>query len=410
VLVAVLVLWLSGAVLLPAASHAASQARVTPITDPTHLPRLRFEDLKYVGAFRLPAIEINGDSFSGGGGPLAYHPGRGSLYVGTRPGKVAEITVPPPVNSADVAALPFAEILQPFFDPTEGRMKEVGDEAGLGGLLVYQKQLYGSGMIYYDANNTQRVSHFWRSLDLKASGTSPIQRVGEEGKSGFVAGYMALVPPEWQTRLGGPAITGQCCVAIISRTSWGPAAFAWNPADLTRGRAANAIPLVYYDSAHHTLGRHDASNPTFGGTTLVAGVALISGTRTALFIGSNGRGPFCYGNGTGDRSLADSIGPDGARYCYDPSSSDKGQHAYPYHYQMWAYDLTDWAAVRSGRKDPWEPEPYGVWTFELPTPEATTRISGVAYDSERRRLFIAQRLADRDGYAYRAVLHVYQTP
>jgi hypothetical protein len=142
----------------------------------------------------------------------------------------------------------------------------------------------------------------------------------------------------------------------------------------------------------------------------MGGLALIDGTRTALFVGRNGTGSFCYGEGTADQSLANTTSPNGDRYCYDPSNSDKGQHAYPYRYQIWAYDMNDWAAVRAGQRDPWEVKPYGVWPFELPTPEAGTRIGGVAYDAARRYLFISQLGADRDGYAYRALIHVFYIP
>jgi hypothetical protein len=408
---AILAAGLLPAVTLPIVSHAATQKRVAPITDPTHLPRIAaFTDLKYAGAFRLPAGEVNGDSFSFGGGPLAFNAAENTLFVGARGGKVAEITIPAPVASAHIDALPFAEIVQPFADPAEGRMSEIGGDANLAGLLVFGGRLYGTGSIYYDANNAQAVSHFSRPLRLGTKGAGPMRRVGENGKLGFVAGYMATVPPEWQTRLGGPAITGQCCIPIISRTSWGPAAFAFDPAELGRGEAVDAAPLLYYDSHHPTLGPYEGSSATFGGTSMVSGLALIAGTRTALFVGSNGTGPFCYGNGTGDQSLANTAGPDGTRYCYDPSTSDKSQHAYPYRYQMWAYDLNDWASVRAGRKEPWEVKPYDVWPFEFPVLVPQTRIAGVAYDPGRRRLFISQFQADRDGFAYRALIHVFHTP
>jgi hypothetical protein len=289
-------------------------------------------------------------------------------------------------------------------------MKDAGPDAGLSGLLVFEQRLYGTGVRFYDATNEQSVSHFTRPLALNTSGATPMRRVWREARTGFVAGYLAAVPPEWQSRLGGPAITGQCCVPIITRTSWGPAAFAWNPADLFSQRDVDAIPLIYYDSEHPTLGVFEGSSRTFGGTTQVAGVALISGTRTALFAGSNGTGLFCYGNGTTDKSREGTIDPDGGRYCYDPANGDKGPHAYPYQYQWWAYDLNELAQVRAGRVDPWEVKPYAVSSFTLPTPEASTRIAGVAYDAEGRRLFISQRLADRDGYAFRAIVHVFRTP
>ena len=394
----------------PSAIQIDPVERVAPITDPTSLRRLAFEDLKYEGAFRLPAVELNGDSFSAAGGPIAFNPAKKTLFVGSRPGRVAEVTVPTPVNTGDIAAMPFAEIVQPFFDPSEGQMSEVASDANLAGLLVYGSKLYGTGLSYYDANNIQSISHFSRSLQLSARSAGKIQRVGEKGRSGYVAGYMAIVPPEWQSALGGPAITGQCCVPIISRTSWGPAAFAWDPADLDSKSKVDVIPLVYYDSDHPTLGQFDRSSPSFGGTTLVAGVAIVPGTRTAVFVGSNGVGELCYGNGTADRALVNTVGTDGAKFCYDPTSSDKGQHAFPYRYQMWAYDLGDWAAVRAGKREPWEVKPYAIWPFELPVSEPGTRIIGVAFDAGAQRLFISQRHADRDGYAYRALIHVFKTP
>ena len=332
------------------------------------------------------------------------------MFVGSRLGRVAEVTIPTPVNSADVAALPFAEFVQPFADPSDGQMSTVGDGANLAGLLVLGKRLYGTGLIYYDANNTQTISHFSRSLSLSQPGAGKIKSVGDKGRSGYVAGYMAPIPPEWQSALGGPAITGQCCVPIISRTSWGPAAFAWDPSDLDSRDRVEAIPLVYYDGAHHTLGDFDASGSVFGATTLVAGAAIVGGTRTALFFGSNGIGELCYGNGTADRSLVNTVGSDGAKYCYDPTASDKGQHAFPYRYQIWAYDLNDLAAVRAGKRQPWDIKPYGVWGFELPVAEPTTRLLGVTYDAAQHRLFVSQRYADRDGFSYRALIHVFQLP
>lgn len=394
---------------LPVLSQATG--RIRPITDPMSLRRLEFADLEYAGAFRLPAGDGNGDNFSAAGGPLAFNPARRSLFAGARSGRVAEVTVPAAATRESIADLPMAEYLQPFVDPTEGRISEVAtDGAALAGLLVHDGRLYGTAVIYYDASNTQSVSHFSRPLTLAERGASAMRRLGERGRTGLVAGYLALVPPEWQSRLGGPALTGQCCVPIVSRTSWGPAAFSWAPAALERSGDVAANPLVYYTAAHPTLGLWDGSNPTYGGTIQMGGLAVIAGTRTALFIGRNGLGPFCYGNGTGDQALANTTGRDGERYCYDPTNSDKGQHAYPYRYQMWAYDLNDWAAVRAGTREPWSVKPYGVWPFELPFPEPGVRIGGVAYDAAGQRLFVSQMHADRDGFAYRPLIHVFHIP
>ena len=53
----------------------------------------------------------------------------------------------------------------------------------------------------------------------------------------------------------------------------------------------------------------------------MGGMAMIAGTRTVLYFGRNGIGANCYGNGTSDQSLDGTIGPDGAHWCYDPTSS-----------------------------------------------------------------------------------------
>src|SRR6185436_19245947 len=131
------------------------------------LPRLEPNDLQYVGGFRLPATSANGVDFSFGGEPMAFNPAGNSLFVGSYHGALAEVSIPTPVNSSDVNALPFAKLLQPFADPTEGHLSEISTSGVTSsGLLVYGNRLYGTASIFYDANNTQTVSHYSRSLQL----------------------------------------------------------------------------------------------------------------------------------------------------------------------------------------------------------------------------------------------------
>jgi len=384
--------------------------RIEPILPPDQPPsqRLTFDDLVYQGAFRVPADD-NGGSFSYGGQTLAYNPATNTLLVGSRHGTVAEVTIPAPVKGTSLEALPTAAYVQPFRDPADGHIRDIGEEGvSLNGLLIQDGRLYGTGLIYYDAAHTQRLTHFSRSLDLSRPEVQRIYEVGEKGKAGFVAGYMASVPPEWRSALGGTAVTGQCCIPIVSRTSWGPSLFSWNPADLGRRDPVPVTPLLYYTQQHATLGSWEGSNGSYGGTTEMAGVAIINGTRTVLFAGRNGLGPFCYGEGTSDARKATEPGPNGEKYCFDPTSSDKGQHAYPYRLQFWAYDVTDLAAVRAGDKEPWDVVPYGVWPFELPSlGQPQPRLGRLTYDAAGRRLFLTQLFAERDEYAYRPLIHVY---
>lgn len=394
-----------GAVAITSAMIAAPSAQSG---DPTTQPRLAATSLTYMGGFRLPSTSANGDSFSFGGRQLTYNPISNSLFVGSRIGRVAEVNIPGYVNSSDPAAMPQSTYLQSFTDPTEGHLAELGtDGPALDGLLVYNNTLYGTASVYYDALNQQRVSHYSHSLQLNEPSFSGFRSVWDPAKTGFVSGAMSLIPGEWQALLGGPAATGQCCIPIVTRTSFGPAAFAFDPAQIGPATAP-AVPLLYYPADHTTLGAWDAQNETYGSTTMMGGMAIIAGTRTALYLGRNGMGPNCYGNGTSDQSLVGTIAPDGAHYCYDPTSNDKGSHAYPYRYQIWAYDLNDFAAVKAGTKQPWEVTPYGVWPLELPTLEPSMHLGGVGYDPVRQLLYVSQMYADKDGYAYRPIVHVLQ--
>ncbi len=384
--------------------------RIEPIHPPPQRSsgRLRFDDLVYEGAFRVPE-QSNGESFSYGGQTIAYNPLSGTLFAGSLRSKVAELSIPSPVKSTRVEDLPVASVVQPFRDPADGRLRDIANDGViLDGLLVHDGRLYGTGLIYYDAANSQRVSHFSRSLDLARPDVTRMHQVGETGKAGFVAGYMATVPPEWREALGGPAVTGQCCISIISRTSFGPGLFAWNPADLGRRDPLPATPLLYYPQQHPTLGRWDGTSDTYGGTTDVAGVAMIGGTTTVLFAGRNGTGAYCYGQGTADARKANERGPNGEKYCYDPTSTDKGQHAFPYRLQFWAYDVNDLAAVRAGDRNPWDVRPYAVWPFELPPfGDPFPRLGAISYDATHRRLFMTQLFGEKDGYARRPIFHVF---
>ena len=379
--------------------------------DPSRMSLVQLNDLKYLGAFRLPTETVNGSNFTTGGRAMAFNPATDSLYISGEHDKVAEVTIPVPLQSSVVNDLPYATLLQPFADPAEGHIAADMQGAGLTGLMVYGNRLYGTANIWYDANNTQRVSHFSRSLRLNQPSFSGWSPVWQADRSGYVSGFMATVPSEWQTKLGGPALTGQCCVSIVSRTSNGPAAFAFDPAGVGKS-LVRASPLVYYTIApgQDTLGPWEGSNPTYGATTYIRGMAVIAGTRTVLYFGNNGMGAYCYGNGTADQSLAGTVGADGARSCYDPTESGKGQHAYPYRYQVWAYDLNDLAAVKAGTKQPWEVRPYDVWPLTLPTPAARVSLGGVAYDAVRQIVYVAQLSADNDNrvIAEAPIIHAFR--
>ena len=233
--------------------------------DPLTLPRLSFSDFTYLGGFRMPRANAGNDSFSYGGQHLAYNPVRNSLFGSSLHSNVAEVTIPAPVNTADVNQMPYATYLQGFSDPSEGHFREIeqGGPNGaiMGGLLVHGNRLFATGSIYYDAQNSQVVSHFSHSTDLSEPSYLGMSQVWETGKAGYVGGYMTNIPSEWQALLGGPALTGQCCIPIVGRTSYGPAAFGFNPSAIGNNTSVPASPLLYYPSNHTTLGPWETAWP-----------------------------------------------------------------------------------------------------------------------------------------------------
>jgi hypothetical protein len=374
---------------------------------------LKQSALIYEGAFRLPRGRWGNtkvsDGFSFGGSALAYNPNNDSLFIVGHDHQqmIAEISIPSVVNSSEVNRLSTAKVLQPFSDPTERKMAQLTTGSGvkIGGLMIYIGKLYLTAYDYYDGGGKQILSHFVRPMDLSDRGHVLGPFAVGNMKAGFVDGWMIPIPPYWQTSLGAPAITGNCCLNIISRTSFGPSAFGFNPVDLGKVNPTPAVPLVYYPAKHTTLGPWSAESSNFNGTTVIRGAVFPEGTSSILYFGRQGLGPWCYGPGTNKQTLAGTRAKSGQNYCYDPTSNATGPHAPPYAYQVWAYNAADFLMVRKGIKQPWEVVPYAVWNFDLPFQNAGRMLGGVAYDPATQRIFLVQNHAERAGMP---MIHVWK--
>jgi hypothetical protein len=376
----------------------------------------------YQGAFRLPGGSDD-SNFVFGGQALAYNPANNSLFVeaaAINPQVVGEVTIPATlVNSATLSSLTVATVLQTPTDPTEGHLtgSQTGGSvpAGLAGLLVNNGQLYGAAGIYYDANNELSSSHYSRSTNLGVKSFDGFHALWNSTQQGFVSGYLAAIPSAWQTLLHGDIFSGNFGQPIVTRESWGPDAIAWSSADFDSTTTIPATPLVYYTGTNDTLGSWNGQNVNFGMTSAGTGAAFPVGTRSLLVVGLTGLGPACYGEGTSNQALAGQPVGDGAIYCYDPTDSAKGTHAYPYRWNVWAYDANDLQGVVNGSKTPWTPTPYANFglTFPSGTPgmnNGLPNIGGVAYDPATNRLFVAQLGVDPGpyGYAARPLIHVFK--
>jgi hypothetical protein len=355
------------------------------------LPRVEPSNLVYQGAFQVPnGIHSGGQADAGfeyGGTAIGFNPARTSLFMAGHDWDqfVGEISIPAPGGTAT--------LLQALVDPTEGKLGSInpGDPNSkkIGGTLLWRDKLIVSAYSYYDGNSSQVLSHFVRPITLSTRGqvTGPV-RVGPLG-AGFYSGYMTLVPPKWQTQLGGAALTGNADLSIVGRTSLGPAVFAFDPDHLS---ASGAKPLVYYPIDHPTLGPWAGANTNYGGSDTMKGVAFPPGTSSVLFFGRHG-GTFCYGPGTADPNKAGTIDPNVDPidpYCYDPDNSSKGVHGYPYSAYVWAYDANDLSAVHAGQTQPWDVRPYAVWALS----GIGAQIGGAAYDPVTRRIYLSEMFGD----------------
>jgi hypothetical protein len=81
--------------------------------------------------------------------------------------------------------------------------------------------------------------------------------------------------------------------------------------------------VLFYPLDNPTTGNGIVANDIFMQSDVVAGVAFPPGTRSVLFIGTHGKGEYCYGPGTTDPSLHGQPDGEGNVWCYDLVSSSK---------------------------------------------------------------------------------------
>lgn len=377
-------------------SAVVSISTAQPV-DPRTLPRVQSGDLAYIGSFTLPATDGTGraDTVGGltyGGFGLGLGADGASLYVGCHAysGAVSRVTIPAIGGVASIvepcASVPNLHAI----NPTDPNRKYPGG-------TLWWNRLIVSAYSTYDGSGSATASHF---AGASVAGLSGPYRVGTENP-GFVGGFMGIVPTEWRALLGGPALTGQCCISIISRTSYGPSVSVFDPAALAARTPATL--LVGYPGDHQAFGSPDEQNPNFTWATRMGGIAFPAGTRSVLFIGRHG-GTSCYGQGTANQALDQQPvpGATGVRYCYDPIDLEKGTHGYPYVHQVWAYDAGDMADVKAGAKAAWDVRPYAVWTLPGMNSTGGATISSATYDPTARRIYMMQ---DTGGGVPR--VHVY---
>ena len=423
--------------------------------------KYQWGDFKYLGAFRVPKEDMGGPLYQGlsfGGQVIAYNPANKSLFIVGHAynQQTAEIKIPdileckdPEIGVLDeikdpgievlevvkcknpggytIDKLTTATVLQNLADITNGyrnkitvdKEKNIENGGMMGGLLPWKYKLtdenwlIGSVFAYYDGGYEAIKSHFATSTKLSSSSPqfSGMLELGTKPspvpQAGFIGGYMAPIPDNWQEALGGKALSGASGLAIITRSSLGPAAFSFEPDELVEKKSpAKATALLYYDHEHPTLGGYgtpgtaESTGRLYNMGSFQTGVNFPAGTRSIIFTGQFGLGEACYGIGTKSKEEANKPG-----YCYDLTNQDNGFHAYPYVKYAWAYDASDLEEVFKGKKKPWEIVPYAHGEIKLPFVDSTSGFQGAStYDEESKRLYVAQLGADGSW----PIIHVFK--
>ena len=393
---------------------------VTPMATGQSLTKA---DLVYEGAIRTPQtrspqVTVKGtypadgtkqDGMNFGGKPFALDLVRQEFLVGTRYSRIGRLKMVAPAMAKDgnVNSLPVATYVDGLFhDVSNNTWKEVSptlDSAGtaLGGVALVGTRLVVSGTIDDDANGSQAKSMFtaeWPIDTIRPVSVTPWKAVGSQVQ-GLIAGPMAVVPDDWKPLIPGDLIAGQGGLPIITRNSAGPCAIAFHSNDVATVDRPTAKMLVCYPSGHWMAGHPwDGPGPSdyYTASTSITGMAFVG--DNLVFGGSIGYGRQCYGNGTSNKELDGTKGADGAHLCYDPTSSNKGNHGYPYRAQLWVYTKAQIAEVIARKKQPWESRPRIIKLDELPFTNGLRAVNGIAFDPTNKMLYVNMYAADRYGY------------
>ncbi len=366
---------------------------------PQQQPLVQPGNLSYKGAFKVPVNDGTGRGaaegwLTWGGAAMGMGPDGASIYYGCHDwgSRIARVKIAAPGATGTIVepCAPIATLAN--INPSDPNSKK------LGGSLWWNGRLTVSAYSYYDGNGTASASHF---VGTNVANQAGPYRIGS-WNPGLIGGYMGVIPQEWRGLLGGPALTGQCCIAVISRSSYGPSVSVFNPDDVGTINPAASTMLVAYPDNHQVFGPWNVPNPYFTGVTRIGGVAFPAGTRTVLFIGRHGS-TFCYGTGTNNQTLDGTPDGQGNKYCYDPADGSKGSHGFPYRHQIWAYDANDLLAVKQGTKQPWDVRPYAVWTLPEMDNSGFATMRSATYDPATRRLYAVEDRGDAQ-----PLVHIYE--
>ncbi len=437
-----------------------------PSAVPTQL--IQPADIQYVGAFRLPGGEDRPLTFAYGGGAMTYNPQGdpsgpadgypGSLFImghdrmpyGELPNgnQVAEVSIPVPVNSHDLARLNTASFRQSFHDIATGYFTNYS-EIPRTAMLYLNTTATGPKIHLAWGQHFQfeplDATHAWFEPSLAQPKVRGTWYIGNQSLYS-VNGYMMEIPAAWADQYASGRYVGTGRYKDGGLSGMGPALFAYRPwtnssgAPAATGTHLPETTLLLYANAIdtpdivHSMAKYQHADEWEGGAWLTTA----TGKTAVLFAGTKSNGTkYWYGY----------INPAGAQYpCVDaahvedfttcrlangspcPSTdftecsghtSERGWWSTHFDAQFILYNPADLAKVASGQIPTWQPQPYATLDIDnrlLLNPAGVEqaligtgdqrryRVSEMAYDRKNGLLYLLEQFADDT----RPIVHVWR--
>ncbi len=426
-------------------SNAASVSITVPQLQSEQLI-LGHNDIKYIGAFRLP-LDYQGQNsawhYASTG--LAFYPGGnldadtatnlpGSLYGIGHPlaPQISEFSIPRPIVSDNPNDLRRAQMLKPFTqsiwpDVYANGWQPAGGGDPVVGITYHQEPGAGGDGLYYSIFNSYNMgegkAHGYVGLDLgHAIGAWHIG--GLPDSAGHIAPpltdrYLLSAPKAWanQHSQARSLLVGQGYQSGEGIPSYGPTLFAISPTEKTGGLPADndvvdATVLLRYGT--------DGSLPGqwLSGWSLTMGYSgaawLQAGDKSAVaFAVSRPLGDTWYGGEDGSVTFTSDLDLPMTR---GSSEQVRGPMATERQASLYLYNPNDLAKVASGEWQPWQPQPYQVIDLKqhfMPGSDGREpNVGAISFDAENGFLYMIQANADTSlgaqAYNRRSIVYVWK--
>lgn len=364
---------------------------------PDTLPLLKLSDLEYAGGFKIPSGEYGVGSANYAEGIIALGENGDSIFMVGQANQqaIGEFSIPELVSSLNIADFKTAGVIQGFSRVLQRPVS--GNTEGLdliAGMALVNGMLVVNANVFYDAPGTSTKT----TLVIKnAKNLSSSEVSGYHGYSAraHASGWLSPVPAEWRSLVGGSYITGNSTgIAIVSRLSVGPSAFAFDPLSPNVGSIAPSTlsvtklmdfsldnPIGIFQSSmsnpNDYIYNRDVTNDLWTIISEAKYGFIVPGTRTYMVIGYSGG----MESGVGYKATQDNGNVCGGPCAYKANDYDN---------YYWLFDMNELLKAKAGQIQYHSLMPYSYGRLSIPyAKNGFNAISGATYDSAKGLLYVS---------------------